>query len=202
MIDACRPRGGPCARSPPRCAASPSRWSSRPEAPARARRTACRAPVRPTLTSIFSSRVCACCAGNLNAIAQRGNFEVVPSRSRSARSSTLMTTPSVSNSSVCRRSRPTRGRTRRPASMPAQRRQCGSTGRPQRLQSLAASRRATRRAGERPLAGPAVGRPADRRTRRSRALRHQRRIQVAHRARRRRCAGWRTAARRRPRARG
>ena len=57
------------------------------------------APVRPTFTSIFSSVVCACCAGNLNAVAQRGNLAVVPSRSRSARSSTLTTTPSVSNSS-------------------------------------------------------------------------------------------------------
>jgi hypothetical protein len=60
------------------------------------------APVRPMLTSILSSLVVACCAGNLNAVAHRGNFAVVPRRSRSARSSTFTTTPSVSNSSVCR----------------------------------------------------------------------------------------------------
>ena len=48
------------------------------------------APVRPTFTSIRSSFVCSCCAGNLNAVAHRGNFAVVPSRSRSARSSTLI----------------------------------------------------------------------------------------------------------------
>ena len=40
------------------------------------------APVRPTFTSIFSSFVWTCWAGNLNAVAQRGNLAVVPSRSR------------------------------------------------------------------------------------------------------------------------
>ena len=52
--------------------------SCRSAAPARARRTASRAPVRPTLTSILRSRGRACSAGNLNATAQRGNFAVVP----------------------------------------------------------------------------------------------------------------------------
>ena len=60
------------------------------------------APVRPTLTLICRTLVCACCAGNLNAVAQRGNFAVAPSRSRNVISSTLMTTPSVSKSSVRR----------------------------------------------------------------------------------------------------
>ena len=100
--DAYRPRGCPCARRPRRCAASPSRSSSRRANTGSSTAYGVTAPVRPTLTSICSRLVCACCAGNLNAVAQRGNFAVVPSRSRSARSSTLMTTPSVSNSSVCR----------------------------------------------------------------------------------------------------
>ncbi len=49
-----------------------------------------------------SSVVVACCAGYLKAVAQRGNFEVVPRRARRARSFSLMTTPSVSKGSVCR----------------------------------------------------------------------------------------------------
>src|SRR5438876_4516583 len=46
-----------------------------------------RRPPRSTLfpyTTLFRS--CACSAGNLNAVAQRGNFAVAPSRSRSERS--------------------------------------------------------------------------------------------------------------------
>src|SRR2546425_1187118 len=43
------------------------------------------APVRPTLTSIAVRVVVACCAGNLKAVAQRGNFAVVPSFARRAR---------------------------------------------------------------------------------------------------------------------
>ena len=48
------------------------------------------APVRPTFTSIRSSLVCCCCAANLNAVAQRGNLAVLPRRSRSARSASLI----------------------------------------------------------------------------------------------------------------
>ena len=60
------------------------------------------APVRPTLTSIFLSSVVFCSAGNLNAIAHRGNLLVLPSARRRSISSTLTTTPSVSKSSVRR----------------------------------------------------------------------------------------------------
>ena len=66
------------------------------------------APVRPTFTSIFGSSVVFCSAGNLNAIAQRGNLLVAPSARRCAYESTLMTTPSVSNGERRRRSSPFR----------------------------------------------------------------------------------------------
>jgi len=90
---------------------SSSLWSVAIEIVVPPRRTGVRtaygvtAPVRPTLTLMSSSRVTACSVGNLNATAHRGNFAVWPSRSRSARSSSLMTTPSVSNSRVRRSSR-------------------------------------------------------------------------------------------------
>jgi hypothetical protein len=87
------------------------------------------APVRPTFTSMRMSFVCACWAGNLKATAQRGNFAVVPSRVLSARSSTLMTTPSVSNCSSCRPSAHERQKSTT-ASIPAQAVKCRSTGRP------------------------------------------------------------------------
>jgi hypothetical protein len=58
------------------------------------------APVRPTFTSIFRSRVSACSGGNLNAIAHRGNLDVVPSLARRAMLSSFTTTPSVSNGSA------------------------------------------------------------------------------------------------------
>ena len=44
--------------------------------------------------------VSACSGGNLKAMAHRGNFDVVPSRPRRAMSSSLTTTPSVSNGST------------------------------------------------------------------------------------------------------
>ena len=96
------------------------------------------APVRPTFTSIAFSVVVACCAGNLNAVAQRGNFAVAPSVSRSARSSTLMTTPSVSNSSACRLS-PHSAQNATTSSMFAQRRQCDSTGSPHDASAVSVS---------------------------------------------------------------
>jgi hypothetical protein len=55
------------------------------------------APVRPMFTAIFTSFVRACSVGNLNAVAQRGNFAVCPRSRRRAMSSSLTTTPSVSN---------------------------------------------------------------------------------------------------------
>ena len=128
-----------------------------------------------------SSFVCACCAGNLNAVAQRGNFAVVPSRSRSARSSTLMTTPSVSNSSVAPPVAPTRWQNARTASMPAQRCQCGSTGSPhvaQRLEHLAC---VVSCAALTPVVGSADHELIHERAE-SRRLRHQRRIEIPHRA--------------------
>src|SRR5687768_18363886 len=62
------------------------------------------APVRPTFTSILCSFVVFCSAGNLKAIAERGNLLVAPRRRRWAYESTLMTTPSVSKASDRRRS--------------------------------------------------------------------------------------------------
>ncbi len=59
-------------------------------------------PVRPTLTSMSSSRVRTTSGGYLYAIAHRGAREVEPSRPWVARSSTLTTTPSISCSTSCR----------------------------------------------------------------------------------------------------
>ena len=53
-------------------------------------------PVLPTWHSMRASRVTACSASNLYARAHRGNLLVTPSLSRWAKSSTLMTMPSVS----------------------------------------------------------------------------------------------------------
>ena len=60
-------------------------------------------PVRPTLARIASTRVISLRGGNLKAKAQRGCREVVPSRSRAARSSSLITTPSISKPRSSRR---------------------------------------------------------------------------------------------------
>ena len=164
-----RRRGCPCARCPRRCAASPSRWSMPASITGSSTAYGVTAPVRPTLTSIACSVVVACCAGNLKAVAQRGNFAVAPSRSRSARSSTLITTPSVSNSSAWRLSAHSAQKATT-SSMLAQRRQCGSTGRPH------AAQRGQRVARGEPSAtcrrlqpDRRRRRPADRRTRPGRA---------------------------------
>ena len=61
-------------------------------------------PVRPTVTSISRTTLSLTSGGYLNAIAQRGNLFVLPSVRRAARSLTLMTAPSMSNSSVPRAS--------------------------------------------------------------------------------------------------
>ena len=53
-------------------------------------------PVRPIDTMMRSSVVVRSSGGNLKAMAQRGAWEVDPSRRCSARSSTLTTTPSIS----------------------------------------------------------------------------------------------------------
>lgn len=54
------------------------------------------APVRPTRISISRRVVGFSSGGYLKATAQRGNFAVAPSCSRSVKSSTLMTAPSMS----------------------------------------------------------------------------------------------------------
>ncbi len=54
------------------------------------------APVRPTLTAMSVSSVVFSSGGSLNATAQRGLFAVNPAVRWSPRSSTLMTTPSIS----------------------------------------------------------------------------------------------------------
>ena len=96
--------------------------------------------------------------GNLNAVAHRGNLAVVPSRSRSARSSTLIDHAvgvELERRGACR---PIRGRTRSSASMPSQRL-------PVRLDGQSASCAHLRRASPRecPAAGGSrsTGRRAD-----------------------------------------
>ena len=59
-------------------------------------------PVRPTCTEIPRTTVVFSSAGYLNARAQRGDFEVEPSSAWRPRSSTLITTPSVSKSRSAR----------------------------------------------------------------------------------------------------
>ena len=58
--------------------------------------TGVNAPVRPTWTSMFSSSVWACSAGNFHAMAQRGVRPTAPRRCWRARSSILKTMPSIS----------------------------------------------------------------------------------------------------------
>ena len=58
--------------------------------------TGVRAPVRPTYTRISVTRVTACSAGNLNAMAHRGAWLVAPSSACWTRLLILITTPSVS----------------------------------------------------------------------------------------------------------
>ena len=53
-------------------------------------------PVRPTCTTISCSTVSLISGGYLKAAAQRGNFAVLPSRSRPARLLSFMTAPSIS----------------------------------------------------------------------------------------------------------
>ncbi len=191
-------RGGcPCARSPARCAASQARSWSPASRTGSSTANGVTAPVRPTLTSMASSRVVACCAGNLKAIAQRGNFSVAPSRSRAARSSTLMTTPSVSKSRPWRASAQSRADRRRPprcrrsapsAARPAgpSPRSCSSTAACVRQRCGGASRCGHELVHER-RRGAAAPRPPDRGCASCRP---------------RRCGDWRTAARRPPPARG
>jgi hypothetical protein len=52
-------------------------------------------PVRPVLTSICLTSAVRSSGGNLKATAQRGALLVAPSSSRSAKRSTLITTPSI-----------------------------------------------------------------------------------------------------------
>ncbi len=87
------------------------------------------APVRPMLISIALRKAVLRSAGNLNAVAQRGNFDVNPSLSRSNGSLNLITTPSVSNASSPRLSRHD-SQNAITSSMPAHFLQCGSTGSP------------------------------------------------------------------------
>ena len=61
------------------------------------------APVRPTCTVMSCTTVVISCAGNLWAIAQRGERDTKPSASCCALSLTLYTTPSMSNGSSLRR---------------------------------------------------------------------------------------------------
>jgi hypothetical protein len=60
-------------------------------------------PVRPTEAMIDRMRVTSARGGNFQANAQRGWREVAPTSSRAAMSSSLITTPSISNgrSSLC-----------------------------------------------------------------------------------------------------
>ncbi len=59
-------------------------------------------PVRPVWTSIFRSSVVRSSGGNLYAIAHLGAWLVAPSSCCSATWSTLITEPSISQSTLCR----------------------------------------------------------------------------------------------------
>ena len=61
-------------------------------------------PRRPTFQTIRLSVVVAVIGGNFQATAQRGSRPATPSSRHSGRWSTLMTTPSISNSRPSRRS--------------------------------------------------------------------------------------------------
>ena len=118
----------------------------------------------------------ACCAGNLNAVAHRGNFAVVPSL-RAQREIVDLDDDAVGvEARACGASRPIPGRTPRPR-------------RSRRSASSAARQAGPRRASRRSVAAvrrgsPPSGRPrADRKTPEA-ALRDQRRVEVPHRARR------------------
>ena len=179
----------PCARCPRRCAAWPSRSSIPRRTPARARRTASRAGASDVDVDPQQLRV-RLLRGNLKAVAQRGNFAVVPRRSRSARSSTLTTTPSVSNSSSRRLSAHSR-QNASSSSMPWHGASAARPAAPLRAGSPASSSAdaasARRRHGDDELIHE----------RAQAALRHQRRIEIAHRPGRGVARDWRTAARRR-----
>ena len=72
------------------------RRSTRRRTPARARRTASPGPCARPTPGCRAGRVVCSSGGNLKAIAHRGARDVTPSRSRWARSSSLMTIPSIS----------------------------------------------------------------------------------------------------------
>ncbi len=59
-------------------------------------------PSLPIWISMLTSLVSPCSAANLNAITQRGDFEVVPSFFLCAKSLILITMPSVSYGKSCR----------------------------------------------------------------------------------------------------
>jgi hypothetical protein len=94
-------------------------------------------PVRPTLTTPLR-RVVAPRAGNFHATAQRGERLRMPSRSCSAVSSTLTTTPSISNGSVSRATSTLR-KCATTASRPATPTLHSLTGKPQPRSSARAS---------------------------------------------------------------
>jgi hypothetical protein len=60
------------------------------------------APVRPTYTAMSLTRVRASCGGNFQATAQRGERDRVPASGCTAKSSTLITTLSISYGSLAR----------------------------------------------------------------------------------------------------
>ena len=67
-----------------------------PSSTGRSSATGVTTPERPTEGTILSTRVTSLRGGNLKAKAQRGARAVVPSSSRSPRSSSLTTMPSIS----------------------------------------------------------------------------------------------------------
>ncbi len=86
-------------------------------------------PVRPIPTLIAASFPVTSSGGYFQAIAQRGDFEVEPSRPWRAISSTLTTTPSISCSTECRCSPKCATNSRTSASVPTTR-LCRAVGRP------------------------------------------------------------------------
>ena len=142
------------------------------------------APVRPTLTSIRSSVVSPAAAGNLKAVAQRGNFAVAPSRSPQREVVDLdddavgverRASRRLSAHSCAERDDRVDAVAAPPVRLDRQ------PPRGERRQRVGMASSAARRRRSR-LGRDAPARPADRRTHAGPRLRDERRIEIPHRA--------------------
>ena len=138
LLDAARDRPcrGRAARPDPSCGRD-ARDTVVPETSTGSRiATGVTAPVRPMLTSMSRSIVVTWRAGNLYAIAQRGNFAVVPSAPRCAKSSTLIDEAVELVGERVALVLPARARTRSARPSSSRRVLCAFVGRPSRLMQL------------------------------------------------------------------